>query len=105
MKITVSKNEIVQMFNEKFNLNIGEDDLVITGQNLRSNYIESIFRVQREFPNWKTNQKIDAIKRFRELTGVGLVVAKYTVEEPEKAIEHFVGCNQPYSGPNFPNNY
>ena len=56
-----------------------------------ANYVESILRVRREFPNCHVgganNNKIPAIKRLRELTGIGLAEAKYAVERPEDAID------------------
>lgn len=57
-----------------------------------ANYIESICRVRREFPNAHrtnvvSNDKIPAIKRLRELTGIGLAEAKHAVERPDEAID------------------
>jgi hypothetical protein len=58
------------------------------------NYIEGICRVRHEFPNWHTsgvnNSKIPAIKRLRELTGIGLCEAKYAVERPDEAIDIWI---------------
>ena len=56
-----------------------------------ANYIESICRVRREFPTAHqpglNNNKIPAVKRLRELTGIGLVEAKHAVERPDEAID------------------
>ncbi len=55
-----------------------------------ANYIEAIHRAQYEYRDYERSQKIMAIKRLRELTGIGLAEAKYAIERPTVAIEHYL---------------
>jgi ribosomal protein L7/L12 len=55
------------------------------------NYIEGIHRAMYENPRYATDQKIQAIKRLRELVpGMGLAQAKMAIENTQAAIAHFI---------------
>lgn len=61
-----------------------------------TNYPAAIKQAIREFPNYKTTQKIACIKRLRDLcSGLGLAEAKAAVENVEKALE----CWQKHKAP------
>lgn len=94
MRFTLEEatNIVVTSMNDK-GLPIGSNDVVIETEtpNATGNYIEGICRVRHEFPNAhqpsvNSNNKIPAIKRLRELTGIGLSEAKHAVERPDEAI-------------------
>ena len=54
------------------------------------NYVEAICRIRSEFPRYEGDQKIAAIKRLRELTGIGLAEAKWAVERTNAAIDCYI---------------
>ena len=59
-----------------------ESPIVVQGMN----YVQGLDQALKEFPAYRSHQKISAIKRMRELVaGLGLAEAKYAVENPEAA--------------------
>jgi ribosomal protein L7/L12 len=96
MKLTITKTDILNIINEKFNLNLKMDEMEIV--NAGTNYEVALRQAVKEFAG--VHNKISAIKCFRELMtdvktggsypiGVGLAEAKYAVENVENAIvEH-----------------
>lgn len=100
MKLTVEEvtNIVVSHMNVK-GLPIGSEDVTIEFSiptPAGANYVESICRVRYEFPiDWSgqtgvNGNKIPAIKRLRELTGIGLAEAKWAVERPDEAIDTWI---------------
>ena len=89
-----AKLELAKRVNDigNFTNSLSAEDVTIeTTPAAGGNYIESICRVRREFPTAHqpglNNNKIPAIKRLRELTGIGLAEAKHAVERPDEAID------------------
>lgn len=107
MKITLTleeaKNELALRFNEineSSGVRVTEADVTIEAVNppACANYVESICRMQREFPNCHlagAENKIPAIKRLRELTGINLAEAKAAAERPDEAINHWIRYASP----------
>lgn len=61
------------------------------------NYVEALHRVMYEFPRHLTDQKIQAIKRLRELVpGIGLADSKYAIENVNEAIKCFIRTGNYY---------
>ena len=61
------------------------------------NYLQGLNQALNEFPAYRSNQKISAIKRMRELVaGLGLAEAKYAVENPERARKEWNKSGRPY---------
>jgi ribosomal protein L7/L12 len=75
---------------------LAENIIIESGMDVngKANYVESICRVAIEFPAAKqaefNPQKIPAINRLRELTGIGIVEAKRAVERPDEAISTWI---------------
>jgi hypothetical protein len=62
---------------------------------ISGNYVEAICRVKMEFPGYRSEQKIAAIKRLRELVpGLGLGDAKVAIENVESAIVCYLSTGQ-----------
>jgi len=61
------------------------------------NYVQGLDQAIKEFPAFRSNQKISAIKRMRELVaGLGLAEAKYAIENPAYAREEWNRSGRPY---------
>ena len=107
MKITITKQEILNIINaainsEKNGTTVTEFEIV---EKYHSEYEVVLRQVMSEFPNLQTH-KLPAIKRFRELMadkvtngdygrGLGLAEAKVAVEEPAQAIAYWNKYNRP----------
>jgi hypothetical protein len=62
-------------------------------------YVQGLDQALAEFPAYRSNQKIAAIKRMRELvTGLGLAEAKFAIENPITARQHYSDSGRPYTG-------
>ncbi len=65
-----------------------------------NNYVEELLRVTRIlFPvTHLTHNKFAAIKEFRSrIDGLGLGEAKHAIEQPDKAIEHYLRTGRVYN--------
>ena len=95
MKVIITQTDLESLVRQKLGRPIGNEltveftapELTVKGEN----YVESIHRVQYLCPNYNSNQKIEAIKKLRELVpGLGLADAKQAVENPQEAIQHWI---------------
>lgn len=95
--LTLTKQEIVKLIGEHLNIKIDELRIVNEKSKIieKSKYELALREAIRMFPDRMT-QKISAIKHFRELlqdkdnqATIGLVEAKYAVENVENAIQQY----------------
>ena len=104
MKLTLTKHEILNIINDKFNLSLSMVDFVIDNEIKVTDYEHFINQALAKYPNMQTH-KIDAIKELRELAkdtrfddkseyGLGLGQAKVAIENPNAAIAYYKRTNQ-----------
>ena len=96
MKIKITYEDAVNFIKNNMNgvsaVEI-EQPIVVQGMN----YLQGLNQALNEFPAYRSNQKISAIKRMRELVaGLGLAEAKYAVENPDEARSVWNKSGRPY---------
>jgi ribosomal protein L7/L12 len=95
MKITITENEAKSLIaNSLSQFGVTSNDVVIVSDTQHQqgmNPVEAIIRVQRQFPQYLTGQKIAAIKQLRTyVPSLGLLAAKIAMEHPEVAIDNYL---------------
>ena len=85
--LNLSKFEAEAIICESRNVDVVVIDVTPVG-----NFLESLLRITRiQFPQHRSDQKINAIKSLRDANpGMGLAEAKFSVERPEDAINHWL---------------
>lgn len=88
MKIKITYEDAVNFIKNNMN---GVSDVEIEPAVAQGmNYVQGLNQAIKEFPAYRSSDKIPAIKRMRELVaGLGLAEAKYAVENPEWAREEW----------------
>lgn len=89
MKILVTQADLEKLIKESFKID-GACEIQFVGEGESySNYSAGLSQVIKLYPRYLTDQKIQAIKRLRELVpGLGLGDAKTAVENAKEAISY-----------------
>jgi len=98
MKLTLTLKEVTDIVRKSMKIPVGEQFTIeIVGmKEMEMSLLESsLLTAIREFPHYATDQKISAIRRFRELVGdrsaagtVLLIDAKYVIDNVAEALDN-----------------